>query len=733
MSVDSADGSVIAVVGMAGRFPGARSVDEFWRNVSRGVESVKYFTDEELLAIGEAPETLADPAYVKAWPVLDDIELFDAGFFGMSPRDAAVMDPQHRFFLEVTWEAMEDAGYDPDSLQGPVGVFATNGMNTYMMHHLVTSREVMQNVGEWLARHTGNDMNFLATRVSYQMNLKGPSLNVQTACSSALVAVHLACQSLLSGESDMALAGASAFSMPQDRGYLYHEGEILSRDGHCRPFDAGSRGTLFGSGAGCLVLKRLSTALTDGDQIRALIRGTAINNDGSVKIGYLAPSVDGQARAIAEAIAISGVDPEGISYIEAHGTGTAVGDPIEIAALTQAFRAHTEKRGFCAMGSVKANIGHLGEAAGIAGLIKTVLALEHRQLPPSINYDRPNPEIDFANSPVFVNAALRDWTPNGPRIAGITALGAGGTNAHVIVEEAPSAEPAPALRAHELIVLSAKSQTALDQMTERLALHLEENPTLPLADVAHTLQVGRKQFSHRRSFVASDARDAARTIKTRDATNVATFASKQASRSLVFMFPGGGAQYVGMGRELYASEPVYRSAMDEALGVLEPKLGATLRGLILSANTDPGTNHDLERPSLSLHSVFAASYAVAKLLMSWGLEPAAMIGHSMGEYVAATLAGVMTVREAQNLLALRGRIFETAPAGGMLSVGLAEKNLTPLLPAELCLAAVNAPEACTVSGPLAAIEAFEKLLTERDIDSTRIRISVAAHSSMLDP
>jgi acyl transferase domain-containing protein/thioesterase domain-containing protein len=736
MSVEDAptDGSIVAIIGASGRFPGARTVDELWENVARGVESVKFFTDEELILAGVSPDVLSDPAYVRASPFLEGMELFDAGFFGLSPRDAAVMDPQHRFFLEVTWEAMEDAGYDPDRVKGQVGVFAANGMNTYMMHHLVTNREVMDTVGEWLVRHTGNDMNFLATRVSYQMNLKGPSLNVQTACSSSLVAIHLACQSLLNGECDMALAGASTMVLPQDRGYLFQEGEILSPDGHCRPFDAGSAGTLFGSGTACIVLKRLSDALADGDRIRALIRGTAVNNDGSVKVGYLAPSVDGQARVIAEAIAIAGVDVETISYMEAHGTGTRIGDPIEVAALTQAFRAHTEKRRFCAMGSLKANIGHLGEAAGMASVLKTVLALEHRQIPPSINYGEPNPEIDFENSPVFVNTELMDWRSSGPRRAGVTALGAGGTNAHMIVEEGPRVDPSGPSRPHQLLLLSAKTAEALETMTTRLAAHLRAHPGISLADVAYTLEAGRKCMQHRRALVATDAVDAASALEERDPKRLATHGlGRTSSGSLVFMFPGGGAQYVGMGRELYGAEPAYRRALDECLAALPVDIGANLRRLMIEAVESPETIREIERPLHSVTSVFAASYAMATLLKEWGLKPAGMIGHSMGEYVAAVLSGVMSVKGALELLVLRGRLFESLPPGGMLSVPLSEEDLRPLLGHELSLAAVNGPSMCVASGPESAILALENSLAARDLESARIHIGVAAHSSMLEP
>ncbi len=728
------DVSTVAIIGAAGRFPGAPGLREFWNNLSNGRESVRTFTDEELAAAGETPEMLGDPSYVRACPVLDDIELFDAGFFGMSPRDAAMMDPQHRLFLETAWEAMEDAGYDPERTAGPVGVFAACGMNTYMMHHLVRNAEVMNTVGEWLARHTGNDMNFLATRVSYQMNLRGPSMNVQTACSSSLTAVHLACQSLQSGECDMALAGASTLVLPQDRGYLFKPGEILSRDGHCRPFDAASSGTLFGSGTGCVVLKRLEDALRDGDRVLGLVRGSAVNNDGSLKVGYLAPSVQGQAAVITDALSLSGIDAETITYIESHGTGTAMGDPIEIAALTNAFSKQTRRRQFCAIGSVKANIGHLGEAAGMAGLLKTLLAFEHRQIPPSINYEKPNPEIDFASSPVYVNTRLVPWEAKGPRRAGMTSLGAGGTNAHVVLEEAPSLEPSGGSRACQLVTLSARSEAALDRAAARLADHLRRNPYAVLADVAFTLNVGRKQFAHRRAFVASDCADAIAALETPDPKRAYTYASRRTTPSVVFMFPGGGAQYPGVGTHLYWTEPAYRTAFDECLAALGPAVAATLRRLVLDDPLDrDAASTELERPTLSLCSVFATSYSMAKLLESWGVEPAAMIGHSMGEYVAACLAQVLSLNDALALLELRGRLFESLAPGAMLVVPLSESQISPLLDATLSIAAVNAPELCVVSGPSGAIGALEETLRARELECSRVRIAVAAHSAMLDP
>jgi acyl transferase domain-containing protein/thioesterase domain-containing protein/aryl carrier-like protein len=728
------NGSEIAVIAVAGRFPGAHTLEQYWANVRDGVESVRFFSDEELLAAGEDPALLADPAYVRAWPQLENIEYFDAGFFGMSPRDASVMDPQHRFFLEVVWEALERAGYAGKSAPVATGVFAAAGMNHYMMHHLVPNKEVMRTVGEWLVRHNGNDMNFLATRASYQMNLRGPAMNVQTACSSSLTAIHLACQSLLNGESDMAIAGASTLSLPQDRGYLYKQGEILSSDGHCRPFDAGSKGTLFGSGTGAVVLKRLGDAMADGDNIVAIIRGTAINNDGSQKVGYLAPSVEGQARAVSEALAISGVPAESIGLIEAHGTGTAVGDPIEVEALMQAYAPLTDRKGFIALGSVKANIGHLGEAAGMAGFIKTVLAMQHQQMPPCVNFTAPNPQIDFASGPFFVNATLRPW-PRGaaPRRAGVTALGAGGTNAHLILEEAPprALSEAPPRNA-QLFTLSAKSRTALDRAATRLADFLEREPSVSLADAAWTLQEGRASFQYRRTVVGRNAASVVAAL--REPQKGTTTATTSDDARIIYMFPGGGAQYASMGRELYETEAVYRQAFDDCLAEMPDSLAGTMRRLVFPAPADVATaTTELETPRFALPALFATEYATARQLGAWGLHPAGMLGHSMGEYVAACLSGVFTLRDALMLVMERARLFETLPAGGMLSVELSESELLPMLGSELSIAAVNGPKLCVASGPVAAIDALQSTLQRKEIESTRIHISVAAHSAMLEP
>ena len=726
-------GSEIAVVGMAVRAPGAASLDAFWDNLSRGVESIRRFSHEELVRNGEDPDLLADPDYVNARPVLDDIDQFDAEFFGLSPQDAAITDPQHRVFLEVGSEALEHAGHTPSRFGGQIGVFATCGMNSYMMYHLLPNARLMRTVGEWLVRHTGNDMSFLATSLSYQLDLKGPSLNVQCACSSALVAIHMAAQSLLSGECDMALAGGSVIVLPQDRGYLHQAGEILARDGHCRPFDAQATGTLFGSGAGVVVLRRLADALADGDHVLAVVKGSATNNDGAMKVGFLAPSVEGQSRVITEALAVSGVDASTISYVEAHGTGTAVGDPIEVTALTEAFRRHTDERGFCRIGSLKSNIGHLGEAAGVLGFIKTVLSLQHRQLPPTLNYTAPNPAADFGASPFVVNDALSDWTSTGgPRRAGVTALGAGGTNCHVILEEAPAA-PAPSQsRREEVLVLSAKTPTALARMRENLEAVLKRADAPSLPDAAHTLQAGRQAHAYRWSAPCSTHEEAVDALR---AGGTSDHALHGASRvPVVFLFPGGGAQYPNMGRQLYEQQPVFRQAVDHGLATLRSRHGVDLRAAWFpDAAASAEAARVLSRSTPSILSTFIVEYALARLWMSWGIQPAAMSGHSLGEYVAACLAGVFSVEDALTIVKARGDVFEQLPPGAMLSVLLPEASVSPYLNGRLSVAAVNSASSCVVTGPIDEIEALERRLTAAEIETQPLHIAVAAHSPMLDP
>jgi acyl transferase domain-containing protein/thioesterase domain-containing protein/acyl carrier protein len=735
------DSTDVAIVGLAGRFPGADTPAALWRNLRDGVESIRHLRDEDLLAAGVDPATLADPNYVRMASVLDGIDQFDASFFGFSPKDAAILDPQHRHFLECAWEALEDAAHTPEKFPGSIGVFAGCGMNAYFMFNLLTNPQLVRSVGLFLLRHTGNDKDFLATRASYCFNLTGPSVSIQTACSTSLVAIHTACQSLLSGECDMALAGGVTIELPHGRGYLYEESEILSLDGHCRAFDEQAKGTIFGSGVGVVVLRRLSDAIADGDQIHAVIKGSAVNNDGSRKIGYLAPSVDGQAKAISEALSLAGVHADSIGYVEAHGTGTPVGDAIEIAALTQAFRTQTERRGFCAIGSLKTNIGHLDTAAGVAGLIKVVLALKHRQIPPSLNCQRPNPAIGFEQTPFTVNTGLVPWTRAGmPRRAGVNSLGIGGTNAHAIIEEAPArGAAAPSNKSRQLIVLSARSVDALDRAATRLAdfLDCEAAGTFDadLGDVAFTLQSGRRRFPHRRALVCRDRADAVLALRRPEAKSAATrAAAANDAPQVVFLFPGGGAQFPGMGEDLYREEPVYREELDKCLAWIARRTGEDFRSVLFPSERDsPSAAHALERPSNSVLSVFMTGYALGKLWMSWGIRPAAMIGHSLGEYTAACLAGVLSLEGALTLVAIRGSIFERLPPGAMIAVPLTEREVQPLLSGRLSIAAVNAPSLSMVSGPVADIDAFEREMATGGYDTRRVRISVAAHSRMLDP
>jgi acyl transferase domain-containing protein/acyl carrier protein len=727
-------GFEIAIIGIAGRFPGANNIDEFWQNLRDGVESISFFSDEELVASNIDSETLTDPNYVKAGGVIEDSEFFDAQFFGFTPMEAQTMDPQHRIFLECALEALEDAGYDAEKYTGSIGIYAGVAVNTYLVNNLLSNHNFVEAM-EDMQTIIGSDKDFLTTRVSYKLNLKGPAIVVQTACSTSLVAVHLACQSLLSGECDIALGGGVSIKVPQKRGYFYQEGGIGSPDGHCKAFDANAQGTVGGNGVGIVVLKRLSDALTDGDHLYAVIKGSAINNDGSLKVGYTAPGVEGQAEAIKKALAMAEVLPETVSYIEAHGTGTALGDAVEIAALTQAFRASTDKKGFCAIGSVKTNIGHLNTAAGVTSLIKTALLLKHRELPPSLHFEEPNPEIDFANSPFYVNRQLSERTAGkGPRRAGVSSFGIGGTNAHVVLEEAPDKKPAAPSRPWQLLLLSAKTETALETATKNLVEHLKNQPDLNLADAVYTLQVGRRKFSNRRVVVCQNVDDAVNALDTADPKRVLTALAEMDDRPVVFMFSGQGSQYVNMGLELYRAEPAFREQIDLCAEILKPHLGLDLRDVLYpdEKNIDEATRR-LTETSMTQPALFAIEYALAKLLAEWGIRPRAMIGHSIGEYVAACMAGVFSLKDALALVATRGRLMQTLPAGAMLAVPLPEAKVSPLLGKQLSLAAINGPSLCVVSGPTEAVDELESRLTAQDVSCRHLHTSHAFHSEMMEP
>ncbi|MFE4108626.1 type I polyketide synthase [Almyronema epifaneia] len=720
----------IAIIGMAGRFPGANTLEQFWHNLQHGVESISFLSEETLQAAGVTPEQWTHPHYVKASSQLDDIEWFDASFFGLSPREAEIMDPQHRLFLECAWEALETAGYVPE---GSVGVYAGANMNSYLIN-LYSNQNLVADLGEQIT--FGNSKDFMPTRLSYKLNLHGPSLNIQTACSTSLVAVHVACQSLLNQECDMALAGGVSVKIPQTAGYQYREDDIFSPDGHCRAFDAQAQGTIFGSGVGVVVLKRLAEAIAAGDSIQAIIKGSAINNDGALKVSYSAPSVAGQAEVIVEALSAAGVAADSISYIEAHGTGTAIGDPIEVQALTQAFRTATTRIGFCALGSVKTNVGHLVAASGIAGLIKTVLALKHRQIPPSLHFHQPNPQIDFATSPFYVNTQLAAWPSTGtPRRAGVSSFGMGGTNAHVVLQEAPPRPADAPCRPGQLLLLSAKTPSALEAATQNLVTHLQQRQS-DLADIAYTLQVGRQAFNYRRLVVCHEATEAVQKLATCEPQHVLTHHhASGSSPTVVFMFPGQGAQYAAMGRGLYETEPVFRQQIDQCCQLLKPHLDLDLREVLYPASEKyPQAATDaLSQTGYAQVALFVVEYALAQLWMSWGVQPEACIGHSLGEYVAATLAGVFTLEDALGLIAARGRLMQQLPAGAMLSVQASIADLPPFLAESLTIASDNSPCHCVLAGAVTAIAQAESALRQAGIRCRQLAVSHAFHSADVDP
>jgi phthiocerol/phenolphthiocerol synthesis type-I polyketide synthase E len=727
----------IAIISMGGRFPHARNIHEFWHNLKAGVESVSFFTDQELLAAGVAQTTLEDPDYVKAGAMLDAIDAFDAAFFDISPHDAALMDPQQRFFLECAWETLEEAGYDTQRSETRIGVFAGAGMNSYLLYNIASDSALLEREGNFNIG-LGNEKDYLATRTAYKLNLNGPAISVGTACSTSLVAVHLAVQSLLNYECDMALAGGVAIRVPHATGYRYQEGGIASSDGHTRVFAKDSQGTIRSSGVGVVLLKRLTEALNDGDQVLAVIKGSAVNNDGADKIGYTAPSVSGQAAVIVEAQEVAGVTPEMIDYIEAHGTATQLGDPIEVMALMQAFRRATNQRQYCALGSVKSNIGHSDVAAGIAGLIKVVLALQHQQIPPSLHFVEPNPKIPFAESPFFVNETLRDWEQRGhPRTAGVSSFGIGGTNAHVIVQEAPTqVAHQTASRSLYLLPQSAKTATILEQMNRNLADYLEQHGDVPLADVAATLQLGRRQFEQRCCVVCRDREDAIRTLRGDDGVLKISGGRMMNAPDVAFLFPGQGSQHIHMAAELYQHEAVFHAQLDHCAEYTLSLLNCDIRALLYPATQDAEqATALLTQTKLAQPALFMVEYALAQQWMTWGIKPSALLGHSVGEYVAACLAGVFTLEDALCLIVERGRLVQSMPPGSMLAVPLSPDNIQVRIQAypQLSLAAMNTPTRCVVSGPDAAIKHFAGQLDAEGIMTRVLHTSHAFHSSMMEP
>ncbi|MFC2145979.1 SDR family NAD(P)-dependent oxidoreductase [Acidobacteriota bacterium] len=743
MTNNNLTGLEIAVIGMWGRFPGAKDLDEFWQNLKNGIETVTFFSEEELIEAGIESDLVMDRGYVKSCgTILDNKDYFDAAFFGYTPVEAETMDPQTRLLLETSWQALEDAGFEPGAYEGLIGLYGGSSWNFHWETRVHLSRRT-QPLGEfasWLLYNRDN----LCTLISYKLGLKGPSLFVKTTCSTSLTAVHLACQAILNGECEIALAGGVSITNWEKTGYLYQEGMLLSPDGHCRAFAAEAKGTVSGEGVGIVVLKRLVEAIEDNDHIYAVIKGTAINNDGSRKIGYTAPSIPGQADVIREALHVADVEPESITYVETHGTGTPVGDPIEIEALKTAFKI--DKKRFCSLGSIKSNIGHLDAAAGIAGLIKTILALKHRSIPPSLHYQVPNSKIDFENSPFYVNTRLTPWqSGDWPLRAGVSSFGIGGTNVHVILEESPEGTrglaPLPTKqlsRQYQLILLSAKTPTALEKQTENLINYLKKNPGINLADAAYTLQVGRSAFNHRRMLVSSTVEEAIAALSSGDSRKVRTSLAPEEKRFVVFMFPGLGAEYVNMGRELYDSESIFRQEMDRCFEILKPLLDYYIKEILYPAAIPNRSNKsymsNINQPEVAQLVIFIFEYSLAKLLINWGITPDALIGYSFGEYAAACISGIFSLEDALNLVVSRGKLLQKTPEGAMLSVPLPEEKLLPFLDGTNLSLAVNNGPSCIVSGAEAEIRAFENRMKQNKYICVRLPYaSRALHSHMMKP
>lgn len=734
----------IAVIGMSCKFPGAENIHEFWDILKKGTETISFFSDEELLNVGINPGRLDRTNSVKAACLLPGKEYFDAAFFDYTPKEAAFLDPQIRLFHECAWEALEDGGIVPDSFAGKIGVYAGAIQNLDWEGRVLMSGKG-QSFGVFAASKLSG-IRYLCTRLSYSLNLNGPSITMQTACSTSLVSIHMAWQSLLNRECDAAIAGGVSLTPLKESHYVYEEGMVYSDDGHCRSFDARANGTIFGEGAGVVLLKPLETAIENRDHIYTVIKGSAVNNDGNQKVAFTAPSVKGQVEVIRAALDIAGIEPRSIGYIETHGTATALGDPIEIEALTQVFNTHKQKS--CKIGSVKSNFGHLDAAAGVAGFIKTVLSLKHRVIPPSLHFETPNPKINFEDTPFEVNTRLIEWKKeNHPRRAGVSSLGMGGTNAHVILEEAPQRKQSSESRNYHMILLSAKSENSLNMGAKNLADFLKTNNDIKLADVAYTLQTRRKRFNYRRMFTCSGSDEAINALSlSRDENSltnspgncrVYNCTSTGENTPVIFMFPGQGSQYVNMGADLYRHEPVFREEVDQCIHILR-KMGCHIKDILYPDET--GSDFSLEDANKKMDDViysgpikFTIEYSLAKLLLKWGIRPYAMIGHSLGEYVAAHLSGVFTLEDALSLVVLRGKLMEKIPPGAMMCVPLPEEELKPLLNDEISLAAVNTPSLCIVSGPVGAVDTFEKELNEKGYLCLRLNVPRAGHSKMMSP
>jgi amino acid adenylation domain-containing protein len=722
----------IAIIGMAGKFPGVENIYEYWEQIKQGKTLLTRFSKEELLANGLSEELLDDSNFVPVSGIIKSAEFFDSSFFGFTPREADLTDPQHRKFLEVCYEALENSSTSPDKYKGKIGVFAGCSMNNYLLKNLLQYPDLLKSIGE-MQTIVNNDKDFLTTKVSYKLNLTGPSFDIQTGCSTSLVAIHVACQNLLNYQCDIALGGGVHLMNPRNEGYMFTPGSIESPDGTCRPFDKDAQGTIFSEGLGVVVLKRLEDAVADKDEIWAVIKSSALNNDGSVKVGYLAPSIDGQAEVISLAQKYAEIDPRTIAYIETHGTGTNLGDPIEIKALSNVFRESTNERNFCAIGSVKGNIGHCDAAAGVAGLIKTVMALKYKILPPSINFEKPNPELFLDESPFYVNTKLQEWESSGyPRRAAVSSFGFGGTNAHCILEEWNSEIPEPSNKEMHLLPLSAKSPEALNRMIENLEKFLEDSSN-EIGDIAYTLQNGRNDYSNRALIYGKDVRSISQNLKIEG--NYITGKLKWNNPGIVFMFTGQGSQYINMGKGLYDSFELFRNIVDEAHNILSSKFHIQLKTLLFNNPEDETIRSKVNLTSNTQPLLFVIQYATACLLTDFGIYPDALIGHSIGELTAATLSGVFTFEDALIIVASRGKIMQEQIPGSMLSVNLSAEKLGPLLTENIEISLQNAPNYCVVSGEEKDIIGFESKIKSIDpsIHTTILKTSHAFHSRLMEP
>ena len=730
----------IAIIGMSGRFPGAVDVSEYWENIKNGVESITHFSDEQLETRPDPGLTGTGSGFVRSKGILEGVDLFDAKFWGYMPRESATMDPQHRVFLDCVWEALEHGGYDTERYEGSIGVYAGCFMNTYLLHNLCSDPAFLVSLVESIQVGTlqtefGNDKDHIATRASYKLNLRGPSVNIQCACSTSLVAIAHACQSLLGFQCDMALAGGVTITFPQKKGYFYTEEGMVSADGHCRAFDEHAAGTVFSNGAAVLLLKRELEAIEDGNTIYAVIKGSAVNNDGSEKVSYTAPSVQGQVEVIRLAQALANVDAGTISYVEAHGTATPLGDPIEISALTQAFRDTTDENQFCAVGSVKTNIGHLDVASGAAAVIKAAMSLHEKVLTPSLHFTRPNPKIQFQSTPFYVNTELKEWKKRSwPRRVGVSSFGVGGTNAHLVLQESPELPPHAPARSTHLLLLSAKTETALKQQTLNLASHLKKHPEVSLEDVAYTLQVGRRVFEKRRIVLSCSVEEAIKGLENTNPNPLDVSNRNTDNTDVVFMFPGQGAQFPNMAGGLYESELAFKDVFDRCSKILTPIIGRDIREVLFpSSGVDQVAAEELMQTTLAQPAIFVVEYALANLWMSWGVRPKALVGHSVGEFTAACLAGIFSLEDALLLVTTRGRLMQQMPSGAMLSVRLPVADVAPLVGPELSIAAVNSPSLVVVSGTHDAVGRLQKRLEDDSVPFTRLHTSHAFHSAMMDP